>query len=240
MHLWTYRWESMTPIGCVSRSCDRSRRCLLCCWGGCLFVCLVQATRQPAALICFDRSIAFRSYHGGGGGGGGRLCFPPLDPGAWHPRPQRRLLCPPPGSIQRIAHRIPICLSLSVWNRIGVLEARLVFFFQAGAPTLEQRMAAVAIDGTPVHQRIAAADSSIRKGLDCQTFIVSPFTKGREIERERERERVFMHTRRGQTLSKIKRCDAWIDRQSMRLFHPSFLEEKESKRGGADWAMSVV
>ena len=98
-------------------------------------------------------------------------------------------------------------------------------------------MAAVAIDGTPVHQRIAAADSSIRKGLDCQTFIVSLFTKGREIERERERERVFMHTRGGQTLSKAKRCDAWIDRQSMRLFHPSFLEEKESKRGGADWAM---
>ena len=84
-------------------------------------------------------------------------------------------------------------------------------------------MAAVAIDGTPAQQRIAAAGSSIRKALDCQTFIVSLFTKGRE--------------RKVQPPSKAKRCDAWIDRQSMRLFHPSFLEEKESKRGGADWAM---
>ena len=56
-------------------------------------------------------------------------------------------------------------------------------FFQTGAPTLEQRMAAVAIDGTPAHESIAAAGQSIRKALDCQTFIVSLFPKGR-VERD--------------------------------------------------------
>ena len=65
------------------------------------------------------------------------------------------------------------------WIRIGVLEA-CVLCCQAGAPTLEQRMAAVAIDGMPARQKIAAAGSSIRKALDCQTFIVSLFPKGRE------------------------------------------------------------
>ena len=53
--------------------------------------------------------------------------------------------------------------------------------FQAGAPMLEQR---TAIDGAPAHQSIAAAGSSIRKALDCQTFIVSLFAKGRERERD--------------------------------------------------------
>ena len=48
-------------------------------------------------------------------------------------------------------------------------------------------MAAVAIeapttcDGTPAQQKIAAAGSSIGRALDCQTFIVSLFTKGREV-----------------------------------------------------------
>ena len=59
-------------------------------------------------------------------------------------------------------------------------------FFQTGAPTLEQRMAAVAIDGTPAHKSIAAAGQSIRKTLDCQIFILSLFTKGRERERGAE------------------------------------------------------
>ena len=48
-------------------------------------------------------------------------------------------------------------------------------------------MAAVTIeapttrDGTPAQQKIAAAGSSIGRALDCQTFIVSLFTKGREV-----------------------------------------------------------
>ena len=83
-----------------------------------------------------------------------------------------------------------VCLE-SNW----VLEAGVRACFQAGAPTLEQRMAAVAIDNTPAHQKIAAAGSSIRKALDCQTFIVSLFAKGRGIERK-----IHAHSRRTATI----------------------------------------
>ena len=74
-----------------------------------------------------------------------------------------------------------VCPESSFW----VWRETCVFlFFQAGAPTLEQRMAAATIDGTPAQQTIAAASQSIRKALDCQIFIMSLFTKGREREKE--------------------------------------------------------
>ena len=44
-------------------------------------------------------------------------------------------------------------------------------------------MAALAIDDTPAQHSIAAAGSSIRKALDCQTFIVSLFPRGRQSSR---------------------------------------------------------
>ena len=62
-----------------------------------------------------------------------------------------------------------------------------IYGLQADAPTLEQTMAAMAVDapttrdGTPVQQKIAAADSSISKALNCQAFIISLFSKGREV-----------------------------------------------------------
>ena len=170
--------RSLTPLSSL----------LLWCLSDCLFVCLLawcrRYTSQPrsSAVIerSIDRSIAFRCCYGAAGAAGDwRLCSPPLDPGAWHPRPRHRPLRPPAGSTQRIVHRISIYLSMYVCLESSLsLEACLLaclLAFQAGAPTLEQRMA---IDDTPAHQRIAAAGSSIRKALDCQTFIVSLFSKG--------------------------------------------------------------
>ena len=56
-----------------------------------------------------------------------------------------------------------------------------MYGLQAGAPTLEQRMAAMAVDAPTAQQTIAAAGSSIGKALDCQAFIISLFSKGREV-----------------------------------------------------------
>ena len=89
------------------------------------------------------------------------------------------------GSFIRLGYiyvrRLPTWID-STWG-FGGRRACVCVFFQTGAPTLEQRMATVAIDGTPAHKSIAAAGQSIRKALDCQTFIVSLFPKGR-VERD--------------------------------------------------------
>ena len=169
----------------------------------------------PASLVCLLWLIASRRCHGGGRGSRRRrLLVPPLGLGAWYPRPRHRTLCPPAGSARRIVHGISMYMCLeSNW----VLEAGVRACVRAFRPALRcwsRGRRSMARRRTRVSRRLAQV-SARRSTARHSSSRSSP-----KVEKERE---TCALERGGQALSKAQRCDAWINRQSMRLFPPSLL-----------------